>query len=458
MSAATTAPSGAGCVMWCASDPTAQPASSATGDAPRERAVSARSSTRKPDPSPEVRAPPPPVEGPARLRVERRDRVEAAERQATEPVAPSRHHRVDLAREQPRGRDDDRVGAARARARQRPHAREGPEAFVEPIAGRRQRVRQHADERSPAVGLGVQVSRAVARSRTCRPWCCRPPARRAPSSTAGAPCASPRPPRTRAIPLVRDHAPVTSGGPSGSSTCPTSRRRRSRAGPRRRTASPAGSRDRRARAATTSPRRWLPGGSRDPVPSPRGARSRASYLGDVIGDRAHAPEDRARLVALGDPHPELLFDRHRELQRVERVEPEARRRRAAPSSSIVSGSRPLRLSSVTRRRLIAVRSSPAVISTVAFSTAGPSAALRRRPAPRARSTRRGIVAAEAPAGVLQPAPDPSNGVAAQSAPRAASTFARFRSRPRRRRRPRWPPTSPRRERRAASARQVCASS
>src|SRR5882672_5099176 len=56
--------------------------------------------------------------------------------------------------------------------------------------------------------------------------------------------------------------------------------------------------------------------------------------------------------------------------------------KSAPSSSIVSGSRPLRLSSVTRRRLIAVRSSPAFISAVAFSTAGPPAASHADQLPR----------------------------------------------------------------------------
>ena len=51
---ATSAPSGAGLVMWCASEPIAHPASSATGVAARARAAWSRSSTRKPDPSPRL--------------------------------------------------------------------------------------------------------------------------------------------------------------------------------------------------------------------------------------------------------------------------------------------------------------------------------------------------------------------------------------------------------------------
>jgi hypothetical protein len=44
----------------------------------------------------------------------------------------------------------------------------------------------------------------------------------------------------------------------------------------------------------------------------------------VIGDGSNALEDRASLLALGNPDSELLFDDHRELQRVERIEPESR--------------------------------------------------------------------------------------------------------------------------------------
>ena len=104
----------------------------------------------------EVGPPTPAVERPARLRVERGDGVEAREREATEPVASAGHDRVDLSREQPRGRDDQRVGPARARARQRPHAGKWTEALVEAIDRRGQRVRQHAAQHSMAFRLAVQ--------------------------------------------------------------------------------------------------------------------------------------------------------------------------------------------------------------------------------------------------------------------------------------------------------------
>ncbi len=42
----------------------------------------------------------------------------------------------------------------------------------------------------------------------------------------------------------------------------------------------------------------------------------------MIGERAHAREDGARLVALRNAHPEVLLDAHRELERVERIEPQ----------------------------------------------------------------------------------------------------------------------------------------
>ena len=77
MSDATTAPSGAGFVMWCASDPSAHPASSATGVAPRARADVGALEHEEAGPLAQARPAPAAVERAARLDVEGAERVEA---------------------------------------------------------------------------------------------------------------------------------------------------------------------------------------------------------------------------------------------------------------------------------------------------------------------------------------------------------------------------------------------
>ncbi len=65
----------------------------------------------------EVEAATPAIEGPARLGIDRTERVEAAQGEAAQAIAAAGDDRIDLARTEPGCCDDHGVGAARAGGR-----------------------------------------------------------------------------------------------------------------------------------------------------------------------------------------------------------------------------------------------------------------------------------------------------------------------------------------------------
>ena len=108
--------------MWWASARAAQPSSVQTALLPRAAASSARSSTTKPGALAEGEAAPPTVEGPGAVRIERAERVEAAERDAAERIGRAAEHGVDEAELEP-GRTDEHARSRRSSTRSRATAR-----------------------------------------------------------------------------------------------------------------------------------------------------------------------------------------------------------------------------------------------------------------------------------------------------------------------------------------------
>ena len=125
-----------------------------------------------------------------------------------------------------------------------------------------------------------------------------------------------------AMTLVRDHAARTSADPAGRShavhlgCAPHALRRRVEEGHGAN----------RAVAAHEALPRALhvgsQGGHETQAGDPQASAHAPAHLRDVIRDRAYALEDGPGLFPLGDPHAELLLDRHGELQGVQGVEPE----------------------------------------------------------------------------------------------------------------------------------------
>ena len=259
------------------------------------------------------------VERARALGVERAERVEACDDDATERVGPAADDRIDEPELEPQRADDDRVGAARARARKRSHTRERPELRARRSVGAESgcdSIFASAASRS-ASPTGVESNVASSDSVSNMPAVVPPttkPVRCAPTSSRASAIASRA--AISASWLVRESAPTSSPVTSATSRLFTAPGSKSESSLKPRSPRTIASHVARALfpSAVTAPR---------PVTTIVIAyvASASSQL-DELGERRDGAEDRPRLVALGHANVEVLSHQHRDLECVERVEAE----------------------------------------------------------------------------------------------------------------------------------------
>ncbi len=280
----------------------------------------------------EVQAPAAGIERPAKLRIDRREGVEPRERETAEAVRPARDDGVDLPGQKPRGGDDEHVRAARARARERADARERPEDLVQTVRrcpermceqAAKPRVRRVGSQAVPTgVGMNGREELLVFEHSTRR-------ARDDEPDPRASAHLEPRPGDRLARGFIGHLRGPRPPGLSRERSKPIHLGPELRAVPVRREALDGAN---PALAANEAPPRRLDADTERRHEADacdveaHGRRSLRDLLRasgrHVARERPHRTEDAARLVALGDLHPEPLFDAHGELERVERVEPE----------------------------------------------------------------------------------------------------------------------------------------